>query len=121
VAVAAVAAAGGMAVFLDQFAAALDTTVTVDNPAYSGDSFSADSAVDRTPSGCEKPETVERYLGAMVADALSWLPPASLVLVAVWAGAIRTHGLAETHDAPISTAAAVVAALTLVGSVFELG
>ncbi len=208
VAVVTIAVAAGMAVFLDQFAAALDTTVTVDNPAYPGDTFCEDSTFDQTPSGCDEPETVERDLGAMVAEELSWLPPASIVLVplwwlwhavvlygagravggsgnfvdtavvagwgmapsllrlvavvgfavaqlrsvsvptdpesaiavlqsaiagvelvglaavlvvGVWAGAIRAYGLAETQGIPASTAGAAVAALTLVGFVFELG
>ncbi|NHX35303.1 MULTISPECIES: YIP1 family protein [Halolamina] len=207
VAVVTVAVAAGMAVFLDQFAAALDTTVTVDNPAYPGDAFCEDGTFDRTPSGCGEPKTVERNLGAMVVEELSWLPPASVVLVplwwlwhttvlygagraaggsgnfaeiaavagwgmapsllrlvavlgftvrqlrsvsvpadpesaiavlqsaivgvevvgliavllvGVWAGAIRAYGLADAHGIPVPTAATVVAGLTLVGFVFEL-
>lgn len=202
-----IAVAAGMAVFLDQFAAALDTTVTVDNPAYPGDVFCEDSTAEQTPSGCTEPETVERNLGAMVAQELSWLPPASMVLVplwwlwqtvvlygagratggsggfaetaavagwgmapsllrlvavlgfavaqfrsvstpadpenalavlqsaiagvevvglvavvvvGVWAGAIRAYGLADAHGITVPTAATVVAALTLVGFLFEL-
>ncbi|MFW5939541.1 MAG: YIP1 family protein [Halolamina sp.] len=207
VAVVSVAVAGGMAVFLEQFAAALDTSVTVDNPAYPGDSFCADSTFDRTPSGCDEPSTVERNLGDMVTAELAWLPPASLVIVplwwllqtavlhltataaggsgrvaetatvagwgmapsllrlvvvlgfaiwqlgtvsvpadpedamavlqaaiagidvvgwgailvvAVWAGAIRAYGLARTHEISESSAAGIVGALTLVGLLFEL-
>lgn len=208
VAVVTIAVAAGMAVLLDQFAAALDTPVTVDNPAYPGDAFCEDGTFEQTPSGCDEPETVERNLGAMVAEELSWLPMASLVLVplwwlwhtvvlygsgkiaggsgnlaatatvagwgmapsllrlvvvlgfvvtqlqsvavpadpenavavlqsaiagveliglaavlivGVWAGAIRAYGLADAHEIPVPTAATVVAALTLVGFVFELG
>ncbi|MFW5934604.1 MAG: YIP1 family protein [Halolamina sp.] len=208
VAVVTIAVAAGLAVFLDQFAAALDTTVTVDNPAYPGDAFCEDGTFDQTPSGCDEPTTVERHLGAMVAEEFSWLPPASIVLVplwwlwhtivlhgagravggagrvaetaavagwgiapsllrlvavlgfavaqlrsvsvptdpesaiavlqsaiagvelvglvavlvvAVWAGAIRAYGLAAVQGIPASTAGATVAALTLVGFVFELG
>ena len=208
VAVVTVAVAGGMAVLIDQFAAALDTTVTVDNPAYPGDSFCEDSMLDNTPSGCDEPETVERNLGAMIADELSWLAPASVVLVplwwlwqsavlygagsaargsgrfadvaavagwgmapsllrlvavlgfavqrfqsvsvpsdpenaiavlqsaisgieivgmvavlivAVWAGAIRVYGLAEAHDLQLSTAGVIVGVLTVIGILFELG
>lgn len=207
VAVVAVAVAGGMVVLLDQFAAALDTTVTVDNPAYPGDQFCEGSTFDHTLSGCDEPKTVERNLGAMVAEELSWLPMASVVIVplwwfwqavvlhvagtaadgagsfaetatvagwgmapsllrlvavlgfavaqfrsvsvpadpenaiavlqsaiagvevvgliavvvvGVWAGAIRAYGLADAHEIPVPTAAAVVAALTLVGFLFEL-
>lgn len=207
VAVVTIAVAAGMAVFLDQFAAALDTTVSVDNPAYPGDAFCEDGTFDQTPSGCDEPTTVERHLGAMVAEELSWLPPASVVLVplwwlwqtvvlygagraaggsgsvaetaavagwgmapsllrlvavlgfavaqfrsvsvptdpesaiavlqsaiagvevvgliavvvvAVWAGTIRAYGLADAHGLPVPTAATVVAALTLVGFLFEL-
>lgn len=208
VAVVTVAVAAGMAVLIDQFAAALDTTVTVDNPAYPGDSFCEGSAFETTPSGCDEPKTVERNLGAMVADELSWLAPASVVLVplwwlwqsavlygagsaaggsgsfadvavvagwgmapsllrlvavlgftiqrlqsvsvpnnpenaiavlqsaisgieavgmvavlvvAVWAGAIRIYGLAEAHDIPPSTAGLIVGFLTGIGILFELG
>lgn len=207
VAVVTVAVAAGMALLIDQFAAALDTMVTVDNPAYPGDSFCEDSSFENTPSGCDQPKTVERNLGAMVADELSWLAPASVVLVpfwwlvqagvlyvsgslaggsgsfadvatvagwgmapslarlvvvlgflmmrlqsvsvpddpenaiavlqsaisgieavgllavlvvAVWAGAIRMYGLAEAHDIPTSTAGAIVGLLTGVGILFEL-
>ncbi|MBP1985994.1 YIP1 family protein [Halolamina salifodinae] len=208
VAVVTVAVAAGMAVLIDQFAAALDTTVTVDNPAYPGDSFCEGSTFENTLSGCDEPKTVERNLGAMVADELSWLAPASVVLVplwwliqagvlyvagsmaggsgrfvdvatvagwgmapsllrlvavlgftiqrlqsvsvpnnpenaiavlqsaisgievvgivavlvvAVWAGAIRIFGLAEAHDVPASTAGVIVGVLTVIGFVFELG
>ncbi|WP_435117542.1 YIP1 family protein [Halolamina sp. C58] len=208
VAVVAVVSAAGVAVFLDQFAAALDTTVTVDNPAYPGDTFCEDPAFEQTPSGCDEPPTVERQLGAMVAQELSWLPIAvavivplwwlwqavvlhaagsvaggsgsvgealpvagwgmapsllrllvvlgfairrlrsvsvpddpenalavlqsaiagigtvsllAVLVVALWAGAIRAYGLADSHDLPVPRAAVAVVVLTLVGLLFELG
>lgn len=207
VALVAVALAAGLAVLLGEFAAALDATVTVDNPAYPGDPFCDDSPLENTPSGCSEPATVERRLGAVVAEELSWLPPVALaavplfwlveagvlhatsalaggdgpfhdtlavsgwamapglarllgvgalvvyrlrtaeipgapenavaaleaalagvgavsllaaVVVAVWAGAIRTYGIGEARDHPVGEAAAIVAVLTVVGLVFEL-
>lgn len=77
-----IATAAGGALIIDQLAAALDVTVTVDNPAYPGDVF-CDGDGD-TPSGCTEPKTVERELGAMVAEEFSWLPFAALLLVPVW-------------------------------------
>lgn len=83
--VVAVATAGGAALIIDQLAAALDVPVTVDNPAYPGDMFCGEnSAYDDTPSGCDEPKTVERELGALVAEEFSWLPFATLLLVPVW-------------------------------------
>ncbi|QZY00467.1 YIP1 family protein [Halobaculum rubrum] len=207
VAVVTIATAGGLAVFLGEFAAALDVPITVDNPAYPGDVFCEDSALEDTPSGCGEPETVERELGALVAEELSWLPPATVVLVplfwlvqggvlhaasaladgegafadtlavagwgmvpslarlfgvgalviyrlrtaapsespegaidalraaiggveaigvlaavavALWAGVIRTYGLADARDHSIGTAATIVGVLTVLGLVFEL-
>lgn len=207
VAVVTLVSAGGLAVFLDQFAAALDAPVTVDNPAYPGDAFCENAAFDTTPAGCDEPPTIERELGAIVAEELSWLPLAAFVIVpiwwlwqaivlhaasavaggtgtlpetltvagwgmapslvrlvgigalavsrlhtvsvpadpgsavpalrsafagielaglvaalvvAVWAGVIRTYGLAAARDIPASRAAAVVGALTAIGLLFEL-
>ncbi|KPN30373.1 hypothetical protein SY89_01102 [Halolamina pelagica] len=45
----------------------------------------------------------------------------TVLLVGVWAGAIRAYGLADAHEIPVPTAATVVAALTLLGFAFELG
>lgn len=75
--------AAGTAVLLGEFAAAVDTTVTVDNPAYPGDAFCDNPAARETPtpSGCGEPATVERDLGELVADELSWLPLAMVVAV----------------------------------------
>ncbi|PSQ06768.1 YIP1 family protein [Halobacteriales archaeon QS_6_71_20] len=85
VAVVTLVTAGGLAVLLGEFAAALDVPVTVDNPAYPGDRFCEDSPLDDTPSGCGEPATVEREAGALVAEELSWLPPAAVALVPlVW-------------------------------------
>ena len=207
VAVVTLVTAGGLAVFLGEFAAALDVPITVDNPAYPGEMFCEDSMFDDTPTGCSEPETVERSLGALVAEELSWLPPATVVLVplfwlvqggvlhaasaladgegafadtltvagwgmvpslarllavgalviyrlrtaalprtpegavdalraaiggvevsgllaavavAVWAGVIRTYGLADARDLSVGTAAWVVGVLTALGLVFEL-
>lgn len=207
VAVVTLATAGGLAVFLGEFAAALDVPITVDNPAYPGEAFCEDSMFDDTPTGCGEPETVERSLGALVAEELSWLPPATVVLVpvvwlvqggvlhaasaladgegafadtlavagwgmvpslsrllavgvlviyrlrtaalpenpegaldalraaiggvelvgllaavavAVWAGVIRTYGLADARDHSVGTAATIVGVLTAIGLVFEL-
>lgn len=199
--------AGGLTVFLGEFAAALDVAITVDNPAYPGELFCEDSAFDDTPTGCTEPREVERSLGALVAEELSWLPPAAVVIVplfwlvqggvlhaasalaggegafadtlavagwgmvpslarllgvgalvvhrlrtaalpetpegavgalqaaiggveviglltavavAVWAGVIRTYGLADARDLSIGGAATVVGVLTVVGLLFEL-
>ena len=209
VAVVAVVTAAGAALVIDQLAAALDVMVTVDNPAYPGDMFCGeDSGYDDTPSGCDEPKTVERRLGALVAEEFSWLPLASLLAVplwwvvqatvlhlasaladgegsfdrtlvvagwgmapsvlrmvgvaafvalsvqsmaapadpegatnalrtalagvqplsfglafvaAVWAGAIRTYGLADARDISTWTAGWIVGILTLFGLLFELG
>ncbi|MFC6787230.1 YIP1 family protein [Halobaculum halobium] len=207
VAVVTLVTAGGLAVFLGEFAAALDVPITVDNPAYPGDAFCEDSVLDDTPSGCGEPKEVQRSLGALVAEELSWLPPAAVVLVpvfwlvqggtlhaasaladgegsfadtlavagwgmtpslarllavgalvihrlrtaalpeepesavsalqsaiggvevigllaaavvAVWAGVIRTYGLADARDLSVGTAAWIVGALTAIGLLFEL-
>ena len=207
VALVTLATAGGLAVFLGEFAAALDVPITVDNPAYPGEAFCEDSMFDDTPSGCGEPKEVERSLGALVAEELSWLPPATVVLVpmfwlvqggvlhaasaladgegafadtlvvagwgmvpslarllgvgalivyrlrtaavpgtpngatdalraaiggvevigllaallvAIWAGVIRTYGLADARDHSLGTAATIVGALTAIGLVFEL-
>lgn len=80
--------AAGTAVFLGEFAAALDATVEVDNPAHTGETFCDDAAFTPTPSGCDPsvPETVDREVGAIVAERLSWLPLAALVVVPLlWA------------------------------------
>jgi len=207
VAIVTVVTAVGLAVFLGEFAAALDVPVTVDNPAYPGDAFCEDSVLDDTPSGCGEPREVQRSLGALVAEELSWLPPAAVaivplfwlvqggvlhaasaladgegafadtlavagwgmvpslarllavgalvvfrlrtvavpgspegavdalraaiggveavglvaaVAVAVWAGAIRTYGLADARDHSVGTAATIVGVLTAIGLAFEL-
>lgn len=207
VALVTIATAGGLAVFLGEFAAALDVPITVDNPAYPGETFCEDSMFDDTPSGCGEPKEVERSLGALVAEELSWLPPATVVLVpvfwlvqggvlhaasaladgegafadtlavagwgmvpslarllgvgalivyrlrtaavpgtpdgaidalraaiggveaigllaalvvAIWAGVIRTYGLADARDHSLGTAATIVGVLTVIGLVFEL-
>ena len=73
--------AGGVAVFLGEFAAALDVPVTVDNPAYPGDTFCANSAFETTPAGCGEPATVQRDLGALVAEEYGWLPGAVFLIV----------------------------------------
>lgn len=79
-----VTAAGG-ALIIDQLAAALDVTVTVDNPAYPGDAFCGDdSASGATPSGCAEPKTVDRELGALVAEEFSWVPLVALLAVPLW-------------------------------------
>ena len=83
--VVAVVTTAGLSVFLDQFAAALDVPITVDNPDYPGEMFCGDSSpYDDTPSGCDQPKTIERNLGTLVAQELSWLPPVSFVLVPIW-------------------------------------
>lgn len=41
--------------------------------------------------------------------------------VAVWAGVVRTYGLAEARDLSVPTAAVVIGVLTAVGLAFELG
>lgn len=207
VAVVSVASAVGLAIILDQFAAALDVPITVDNPDYPGETFCENAAFDEPPAGCDEPPTVERQLGAMVAEELSWLPAAVFVIVplwwaiqagvlhaasaladgsgsladtlsvagwgmapsllrlvavgalatqrlhaasvpadpdaavavlesaltgiellglaaalvvAVWAGVIRTYGLASARDLRVSTAAVVVGVLTVFGLLFEL-
>ncbi|WP_348612891.1 YIP1 family protein [Halobaculum rarum] len=207
VALVTIVTAGGLAVFLGEFAAALDVPITVDNPAYPGEMFCEDSMFDDTPAGCSEPKEVERSLGALVAEELSWLPPAAVVLVpvfwlvqggvlhaasaladgegafadtlavagwgmvpslarllgvgalivyrlrtttvpgtpdgaidalraaiggveavgllaalvvAIWAGVIRTYGLADARDHSIGTAATIVGVLTAIGLVFEL-
>ncbi|MFC7097648.1 Yip1 family protein [Halobaculum marinum] len=81
VAVVAVVTAGAVAVFLGEFAAALDVPVTVDNPAYPGEPFCEDSAFETTPAGCGEPPTVEREVGALVAEEYGWLPGAAFLIV----------------------------------------
>ncbi|MFC7136110.1 Yip1 family protein [Halobaculum litoreum] len=81
VAVVTLVTAGAVAVFLGEFAAALDVTVTVDNPAYPGDPFCENSAFETTPTGCDEPATVEREVGALVAAEYGWLPGAAFLVV----------------------------------------
>lgn len=80
----AVATAVGAAVIIDQLAATLDVLITVDNPAYPGEAICENSAFEDTPSGCDQSPTVQRELGALVAQEFSWFPPVSFVLVPVW-------------------------------------
>ncbi|QLG60450.1 Yip1 family protein [Halorarum salinum] len=210
VAVVAVVTAGGIGLFLAEFAGALDATVEMENPEHSPEwaCENFEGSGMSTPSGCDPsvPETVERDLGSLVYEELSWLPWAALfivpifwavqalvlhagaaviggegtfadtlavagwgmvpslarvlalgalliyrlrttplpgdpegavaaleaafsglgaasmvavLVVAVWAGAVRVYGLAETHDVPVGEALVVVAVTTLVGFVFE--
>lgn len=77
-----IATAVGGALVIDQLAAALDVTITVDNPAYPGEMFC--DGGENTPSGCTEPKTVERELGALVAEEFSWLPFAMLFIVPGW-------------------------------------
>ncbi|MFB6194430.1 MAG: YIP1 family protein [Halobaculum sp.] len=87
VAVVALVTAAGLAVLLNEFATALNTTITVDNPAYPGDPFCENPAARETPTpaGCGEPKTVQRDLGALVAERFSWLPLAAFVGVpAFW-------------------------------------
>ncbi|UIP00388.1 YIP1 family protein [Halobaculum sp. CBA1158] len=112
VAVVTVATAGGLAVFLGEFAAALDVSITVDNPSYPGDAFCENSAFDDTPTGCGEPETVERNLGALVAEELSWLPPAAVALVplfwVVQSGILHAASAVAGGDGPFGDTLAVV-------------
>lgn len=205
----AVATAVGAAVIIDQLATTMAVMVTVDNPDYPGDAFCGENAASQdTASGCDQPKTVDRELGALVAEEFSWFPPVAFVVIpiwwlfqagvlhaasgvvdgegsfgetlvvagwgmvpslvrilgvtafiavsvqslalpsnpegavdalqaalagvqplsfglaflaAVWAGAIRTYGLADVRDLRVSTAAWVVGALTAFGLLFELG
>ncbi|WP_435065200.1 YIP1 family protein [Halobaculum sp. EA56] len=113
VAVVTLATAAGLAVFLGEFAAALDVAVTVDNPAYPGDAFCENSAFEDTPSGCDEPETVERDLGALVAEELSWLPPAAVALVplfwVVQAGVLHAASALADGSGPFVDTLVVVA------------
>ncbi|WP_254823530.1 Yip1 family protein [Haloglomus halophilum] len=53
------------------FAANIDGTVTVDNPAYPGDTFcDGDSPGRFTPSGCDEPEQVERNIDHFIWKAI---------------------------------------------------
>jgi hypothetical protein len=57
------------------FAANIDGTVTVDNPAYPGDAFcDGDSPGEFTPSGCDEPKQVERNI-----DQFMWQAVGSVV------------------------------------------
>lgn len=113
VAVVAVVAAGGMAVFLGEFAAALDVPVEVDNPAHTDETVCETSAFTPTPSGCDSsvPETVERDLGAMVAEEFSWVPVAALVVVpAFWvvqAGVLHAGSAVVGGEGPFAGSLAV--------------
>jgi hypothetical protein len=108
----AVATAVGLWLLLDQFAAALDVMVTVDNPAHPGDGFCGErSGSTDTPSGCAEPETIERNLGAIVVEEFSWLPPATLVIVPVWwlfqAGVLHLASAAVEGTGPFEDTLAV--------------
>ncbi|WP_435147916.1 YIP1 family protein [Halobaculum sp. P14] len=73
----------------------------------------------RTASIGGTPESAVQALEAVVAT----VGPASMggaVVVAVWAGVIRTYGLAELRDVSVSDAAALVVVTTVVGLLFEL-
>ncbi|WP_277554163.1 Yip1 family protein [Halobaculum limi] len=111
VAVVTVAVAGGIAVFLGEFAAALDMTTTVDNPAYPGDAFCENSAFEDTPTGCSEPKTVEREVGALVTEELSWVPAAALVAVPLFwlfeAGVLHAASALAGGDGPFRDTLAI--------------
>jgi hypothetical protein len=53
------------------FAANIDGTVEVSNPAYPGDAFcDGDGPGDTTPSGCDEPATVERNIDQLIWEAI---------------------------------------------------
>lgn len=89
VAVVAVVTAAGIGLFLVEFTAALDATVEMENPEHTPEwaceNF-GESGMSSTPSGCDPdvPETVERDLGSLVYEELSWLPWAALFIAPVF-------------------------------------
>lgn len=84
VAIVAVVTAAGFGVFLAEFDAAVDSTIQVENPNHMPEMFcNSHGEGVATPSGCDPsvPETVERDVGTLVAEELSWLPWATLLVV----------------------------------------
>ncbi|WP_313692183.1 Yip1 family protein [Halorarum halobium] len=88
VAVVAALTAGGVGLFLGEFAASVDATVEMDNPEHRPEwaCENYENMDVSTPSGCGSsvPETVDRDLGTLVAEELSWLPWATLFVVPVF-------------------------------------
>lgn len=111
VALVTVAVAGGLTLFLGEFAAALDVTTTVDNPAYPGDAFCEDSAFEDTPTGCSEPKTVEREVGALAVEELSWVPAAAMLVVPLFwlfeAGVLHAASALVGGDGPFRDTLAV--------------
>ncbi|MFC7071124.1 YIP1 family protein [Halobaculum lipolyticum] len=129
VAVVTLVTAGGVAVFLGEFAAALDVPVTVDNPAYPGDPFCENTALEMTPAGCDEPATVERDLGALVAAEYGWLPGAVFLIVplfwllqgaALHAGSAVAGGEGAFGDTLVVAGWGLVPSLVRVGGVGAL-
>lgn len=114
VAVVAVVTAAGFGVFLAEFDAAVDSTVEVENPNHTPEVFCTDHGGEATTSsGCDPsvPETVERDVGALVAEELSWLPWATLLLIPLlWmfqAAVLHAGSVLADGDGPFADTLAV--------------
>ncbi|WP_276258489.1 YIP1 family protein [Haloglomus litoreum] len=96
------------------FAANIDGTVTVDNPAYPGDAFcDGDSPGEFTPHGCDEPKRVERNIDHFIWQAVGNVAgqlaiglPLVLLLVA---GALHAGTWLANGEGPFGRTLAVAA------------